>query len=70
VFYGIFQFYSMFVRGLAVDTVYSDVAKVHCALLASFLTLSLAAIKKSIEWRLQVQIAFLTEVNLAPSCPE
>jgi hypothetical protein len=52
VFYGIFQFYSMFVRGLAVDTVYSDVAKVHCALLASFLTLSLAAIKKSIEWRL------------------
>jgi hypothetical protein len=34
------------------------------------LTLSLAAIKKSIEWRLQVQIAFLTEVNLAPSRPE
>jgi len=34
------------------------------------LTLSLAAIKKSIEWRLQVQIAFLTEVDLAPSRPE
>jgi hypothetical protein len=29
-----------------------------------------AAIKKSIEWRLQVQIAFSTEVNLAPSRPE
>jgi hypothetical protein len=35
-----------------------------------YLTLSLAAIKKSIEWRLQVQIAFLTEVDLAPSRPE
>jgi hypothetical protein len=34
------------------------------------LTLSLAAIKKTIEWRLQVQIAFLTKVNLAPSRPE
>jgi hypothetical protein len=34
------------------------------------LTLIWAAIKKSIEWRLQVQIAFLTEVNLAPSRPE
>jgi hypothetical protein len=37
---------------------------------SSLLTLSLAAIKKSIEWRLQVQIAFLTEVDLAPSRPE
>jgi hypothetical protein len=27
----------MFVQGLAVDTVYPDVAKVHCALIASFL---------------------------------
>jgi hypothetical protein len=34
------------------------------------LTLSLAAIKKCIEWRLQVQIAFSTEVDLAPSRPE
>jgi hypothetical protein len=34
------------------------------------LTLILAAIKKSIEWRLQVQIALLTEANLAPSRPE
>ncbi len=34
------------------------------------LTLIRAAIKKSIEWRLQVQIVFLTEVNLAPSRPE
>jgi hypothetical protein len=34
------------------------------------LTLIRAAIKKSIEWRLQVQLAFLTEVNLAPSRPE
>ena len=34
------------------------------------LTLIWAAIKKSIEWRLQVQIAFLTEVNLAPSRPK
>jgi hypothetical protein len=37
---------------------------------AQMLTLSLAAIKKNIEWRLQVQIAFLTEVDLAPSRPE
>jgi hypothetical protein len=29
-----------------------------------------AAIKMSIEWRLQVQIAFLAEVDLAPSRPE
>jgi hypothetical protein len=29
-----------------------------------------AAIKKGIYWRLQVQIAFSTEVNLAPSRPE
>ncbi len=29
-----------------------------------------AAIKKSIEWRLQVLIASSTEVNLAPSRPE
>jgi hypothetical protein len=44
----------------------------HSANLTKFviLTLSLAAIKKSIEWRLQVQIAFLTEVDLAPSRPE
>jgi hypothetical protein len=34
------------------------------------LTLIRAALKKSIEWRLQVQIAFSTEVNLAPSRPE
>jgi hypothetical protein len=34
------------------------------------LTLSLAAIKKCIEWRLQVQIAFSTEVDLEPSRPE
>jgi hypothetical protein len=34
------------------------------------LTLIRAAIKKSIEWRLQVQIAYSTEVNLAPSRPE
>jgi hypothetical protein len=34
------------------------------------LTLSLADIKKCIEWRLQVQIAFSMEVNLAPSRPE
>jgi hypothetical protein len=33
------------------------------------LTLIRAAIKKCIEW-LQVQIAFLTEVNLAPSRPD
>jgi hypothetical protein len=32
-----------------------------------FLTIIQVAIKKSIEWRLQVQIAFLTEVDLAPS---
>jgi hypothetical protein len=36
----------------------------------TILTLIRAAIKKSIEWRLQVQIAFLAEVNLAPSRPE
>jgi hypothetical protein len=40
------------------------------SLMSLSLTLSLAAIKKSIEWRLQVQIAFLTEVDLAPSRPE
>ncbi len=34
------------------------------------LTLIWATIKKSVEWWLQVQIAFSTEVNLAPSCPE
>jgi hypothetical protein len=34
------------------------------------LTLFLAAIKKCIEWRLQVQRAFSTEVDLAPSRPE
>jgi hypothetical protein len=34
------------------------------------LTLIRAALKKSIDWRLQVQIAFWTEVNLAPSRPE
>jgi hypothetical protein len=34
------------------------------------LSLIRAAIKKGIEWRLQVQIAFSTEVNLAPSRPE
>ncbi len=34
------------------------------------LTLIRAAYKKSIEWRLQVQITFSTEVNLAPSRPE
>ncbi len=34
------------------------------------LTLIRAAIKKCIEWRLQVQIAFSTEVDLAPSRPE
>jgi hypothetical protein len=35
-----------------------------------YLTLILEAIKKSIEWRIQVQPAFLTEVDLAPSRPE
>jgi hypothetical protein len=34
------------------------------------LTLIRAAIKKCIEWRLQVQIAFSTEVDLALSRPE
>ncbi len=36
----------------------------HC------LTLIRAAVKKSIEWRLQVQLAFSMKVNLAPSRPE
>jgi hypothetical protein len=34
------------------------------------LTLIRVAIKKCIEWRLQVQIALFAEVNLAPSRPE
>ncbi len=34
------------------------------------LTLIRAAIKKSNEWRLQVQIASLAEVDMAPSRPE
>jgi hypothetical protein len=58
---------------------YSTVEHVHlalkiiCLLLKMFaLTLIRAAIKKSIEWRLQVQIALLAVVNLdlAPSRPE
>jgi hypothetical protein len=35
-----------------------------------YLTLIRAAIKKCIEWRIQVQIAFSTEVDLEPSRPE
>jgi hypothetical protein len=34
------------------------------------LTLIRAALKKSIEWWLQVQIPFSTEINLTPSRPE
>jgi hypothetical protein len=47
------------------DTSFRDTSSWH-----TDLALSLAAIKKCIEWRLQVQIAFSTEVDLAPSRPE
>jgi hypothetical protein len=39
----------------------------HHLLASLFLNSNLAAIKKRIEWRLQVQIALFAEVNLAPS---
>jgi hypothetical protein len=49
----------------------------HVSLLYKYMYFSIkkhmeirVAMKKFIEWRLQVQIAFLAEVNLAPSRPE
>jgi hypothetical protein len=39
-------------------------------LIRVILNLIRAAFKTSIDWRLQVQIAFSTQVNLAPSRPE